>query len=501
MIFQGLFNILDLYSSEIDLFYDSIDKYFREKISTHFGSILVEKVRSLLIEGLKDILAFLTEELSSLGFDNQYVKDKFVDQYFEFHEEDFKRIRTGFDIYEEKIAPIVYEMFLQQVVEYLVNPEASEIIINIKDKGLLPLEFIVELRNLKNIYEEDYEKADNLSKYLKIKEKIIKKFRENKNKIEKLEDLEDPRDKLQLIYLIFRIIDFFHLEKTFDFSHISEYIKDNVDEWLETIPLVSLKNPDLYFCGIYLATHLHIELKMEDQIKIKDFLLNLYEETIDEFESPLMEATDRLYYYFKSTEMVKLWLREKKFFKIIRIDPKFFETEYLMTMETSQLIVFLKITRMLGINQKLSQHEINAIIDEIKKRMSSEGIKQFREGFVSSEATYYVLFCNFMRDTLHQIKEYNLVEQVVSRIYRNLEMITFSEEMNFDLVSELFYSCESLKLLNCIETKEMIIQLASFLFPDKVVEKIKNSEDIGKKSTTRFRHLHVDKLTGETIYS
>ena len=32
MIFQGLFNILDLYSNEIDLFYDAINKYFRERI-------------------------------------------------------------------------------------------------------------------------------------------------------------------------------------------------------------------------------------------------------------------------------------------------------------------------------------------------------------------------------------------------------------------------------------------------------------------------------------
>jgi len=36
MIFQGLFNILDLYFKDIDLFYNAIEKYFGEKINTFF---------------------------------------------------------------------------------------------------------------------------------------------------------------------------------------------------------------------------------------------------------------------------------------------------------------------------------------------------------------------------------------------------------------------------------------------------------------------------------
>ncbi|MFW9771979.1 MAG: hypothetical protein ACFFFB_07430, partial [Candidatus Heimdallarchaeota archaeon] len=64
---------------------------------------------------------------------------------------------------------------------------------------------------------------------------------------------------------------------------------------------------------------------------------------------------------------------------------------------------------------------------------------------------------------------------------------------------ELFYSFESLKLFNCIETKQMIIQLAKYLFPKVVVEKISvNTEII--KTKARFRHFKVDKVTGETIY-
>ncbi|KKM26148.1 hypothetical protein LCGC14_1587570, partial [marine sediment metagenome] len=46
---------------------------------------------------------------------------------------------------------------------------------------------------------------------------------------------------------------------------------------------------------------------------------------------------------------------------------------------------------------------------------------------------------------------------------------------------ELFYSCESLKLFNCIETKEMIIHLARYLFPEEIVKKISTSKEIVRK--------------------
>jgi len=43
MIFQGLFNILEIYSNEIDLFYDSIDQYFRQKIEPILKDESLEK--------------------------------------------------------------------------------------------------------------------------------------------------------------------------------------------------------------------------------------------------------------------------------------------------------------------------------------------------------------------------------------------------------------------------------------------------------------------------
>jgi len=161
------------------------------------------------------------------------------------------------------------------------------------------------------------------------------------------------------------------------------------------------------------------------------------------------------------------------------------------------LVVILKLFKFL--EGKILDHEIKAITDEIELRVTSEGIKQFRDGFVSSEATYYVLFCNYMRNTLDKLKDYALLDNIVSRIYRNLELMDFSVDTNYDLVSELFYSVESLKLFNCIETKQMIIHLAKYLFPEEVVKKISSREDI-ISTTARFRHLKVNKITGETIY-
>jgi hypothetical protein len=135
----------------------------------------------------------------------------------------------------------------------------------------------------------------------------------------------------------------------------------------------------------------------------------------------------------------------------------------------------------------------------MERRITPEGIKQFRDGFVSSEATYYVLFNHYMNNTLGKLREYDILNNIVSRIYRNLELLDFSIDTNFDLVSELFYSLESLKLFSCIETKEMIIHLAKFLFPQEVVEKISISKEL-IRSKAKFRHLHVDRVTGETVY-
>lgn len=417
-----------------------------------------------------------------------------MDPFLELQDKDNGKITSMIELYESKLAPLIYEIFLEKIVDYLVDVKVAPLMLKLKSEGFLTIEFIMELRNFKNTIERSSEKRENLRKYIQIQEKIIDKFQRNKLKIESLEDLQEPEFKLQLLYLLYRIIHFFHLQKTFDFSHIKLYLEENIDEWLIDVPLVTLKNPDIYFCGIYLAKNLNINL---DEKKIVDFLLNLYEEATDRYESLIIEATDGVYYFIKSTELMNFSLDFEHINKLIKSEPKFFESNYLKTLETSQLVVILKIYRQLGISKL--EREIKAILEEIELRIAPEGIKQFRDGFVSSEATYYVLFCSFMNNSLEKLKDYDLLSNIVSRIYRNLEFLDFSTDTNYDLVSELFYSIESLKLFNCIETKEMIIHLAKYLFPQEIVDAISISKETIREKA-KFRHLKVNRITGETIY-
>jgi len=492
MIFQGLFNILSLYLDDIDLFYNAIDTYFRERINDRFQITSFNKDE--LDNKTDELIDLITDEFLQMGFNQDEIENKFLDLGIELNKCNKNELSSLVELYDLIISPIIFEIFLEKIVDYLVDVTISPLILNLKSKGLLPLEFIMELRNLKDLLDANPENKENLKKYLQIREKFITKLSQNKSTIESLEDLNDPKDKLQLLYLIYRIIGFFHLEKRFDFSHIKDYIVNNVKEWLITIPLVTLKNPDLYFCGLFLAKNLNIKLNPE---KVKKYLLDLYEEGVDEFEAPLIEATDGLYYFLKSTHLMKLWLNDEKVNRLIETDQKFFEPNYLKDLETSQLVVILKIYSLLR-KTKLEQN-INAILEELEQRITPEGIKQYRDGFISSEATYYILFCNYMRNTLDKLKEYDLLTSIVSRIYRNLELLEFSADTNFDLISELFYSFESLKLFNCVETRQMIIHLAKYLFPKEIVEKISLNTEI-VKTKARFRHLKVDRITGDTIY-
>jgi hypothetical protein len=492
MIFQGIFNILDLYFDDIDLFYNNIDHYFQEKIIATFGINPINKEEISL--QLSNIVLYFSDVFIELGFEVDEVQRVFSDPHLGIQENEKENILLPFKLYEKKLAPFIYEFFLEKIVDYLVNDEIAPLMLKLKSEGFLPIEFIMELRILKDLLARYPKKRENLRKYTQIQKRIISKFQENKEKIENLEEIEEPEYKLQVIYLIYRIIHFFELQNEFDFSSIKNFIKDNVDEWLIDVPLVTLKNPDIYFCGIYLAKYLGVEL---DHDKINDFLLDLSIEAGDRYESPIIEATDGVYYFIKSTELMKLFLSVDQLKGIMRIKPEYFDSNHLKNLETSQLVVILKIFHYLGL--KKIDVETSAIIEEIERRISSEGIKQFREGFVSSEATYYVLFCHYMSGTLEKLKEYSILNNVVSRIYRNLELLDFSIDTNFDLISELFYSLESLKLFNCIETKEMIIHLAKYLFPPELVQRILDSKELIRYKA-KFRHLKVNRITGETIY-
>lgn len=492
MIFQGIFNILSLYLNEIDMFYNAIDNYFCEKINSKFTN--EGKLDENLTNKLYDLLDFLETELLELGFEKTELEVKFLDPFIELNKSDMQRIKTHLDLFEIKIAPIIYEIFLEKIIEYFVETKAIPLLLKLKSKGFFELDFIMELRNFKMLLDKYPKKKENLKKYIHVREKFINKLSQHKKDIESLEDLSEPKDKLQLIYLIYRGIHFFHLEKQYDFSHIMEYLENNMKEWMITIPLVTLKNPDLYYCGLFLAKYLGVHL---DITKVKKFLLDLYEEAIDEFESPLVEVTDGLYYYFKSTNLMNLWLAQSQVNRLLETDKKFFEPLYLKKLETSQLVVILKLYNLLKI--KNVEQNTKLILEEIDNRITPEGIKQYRDGFISAEATYYVLFNNFIMNTLDKLEDLDLLKSIMSRIYRNLEILEFSPDMNFDLISELFYSFESLKLFNCIETKEMIIHLAKYLFPQEVVERTRSSQDF-VNTKARFRHLKINKMTGDTSY-
>ncbi|NVM18346.1 MAG: hypothetical protein HWN80_11570 [Candidatus Lokiarchaeota archaeon] len=493
MIFQGLLNISSLYLDNEDILFNRLDQFFHDRINdlTNANNNETDNLNSQFTK----LLEFVKSELVALGFDREGLEYIFLDPFVKLNLNDTEKKCTIHQIYDLKVAPILYEIFLEKVVAYLVDfDNVNSIMLNLKSSNFLSLEFIVELKNLKDLIDKYPEKKEHLKKYIQIHKKFEKKLVLNKDKIEMLEDLPDPKEKLQLLYLIFRIINIFHLEEKFDFTHIRNFISDNINEWLITIPLVTLKNPDLYYCGLYLADALNIKL---DETKVKSFLLDLYEEGIDEFEAPLVQATDGVYYLLKATFYMKLWLTDDQINRLIETDAKYFETAYLKNLETSQLVVILKIYNL--IRARDIEDNIFAILEELEQRITPEGIKQYRDGFISSEATYYVVFCNYMRNTLNKLKDYDLLESTISKIYRNLEILEISEDTNFDLISELIYSYEILKLFNCIETPQLIIKMANYLFPPEVAEKISASPELNK-TQARFRHLKVNKLTGEIMY-
>ena len=494
MILQGLFNILELYSDQEDFFYENIDNYFRKLLNHNFESF--KGGHEDLLRITEEIVKKFKSEIVKLGFDKVEIDNKFSGRDLIFTKKDIEELTTIEKLYRKKIAPIVYEIFLEVILYYIADLEDESLILNLKSKGFLPIEFILELGNLKKLYSKTPEKLENLQKYIRVKDEIIAKFRSNKAKIETLENINEVQDKLQLLYLIYRILNFFQFVGFFDFTHLKNYIEKNENEWLYSLPIVTLKNPDLYFCGIYLANKFNIQLKTKD---IHNFLKELYDEFIDEFDAPIAESTTKLYYFFKSTEIMKFWLPFDKLAPLIHLDEKFFNSNYLKEFETSQLAVIVKMLYVLNIQNKIEPSILKILIEEIEQRITPEGIKHHRGGFVSSESTYYVTFLNYMRNTLETLKDYDLLGSIITRIYRNLELINFSSETNHDLVSEIFYSVESLKLFNCIETKEMITHLVKYLFPEEVVDKIKNSEQIADKEA-RFRHLKVNRISGDTVY-
>jgi len=497
VIYQGLFNILSYYLKESSLLYISLNNYFKKKLGglekrIEQGPNKVEIIKTKMQELLKS----LEPKLKKLGFEDQDFMNTIHDPFIKVKDIHTENITFVSDIFDMIIQPIINEMVFKKICEYLVNANGQQVIINLRKNDAFPLESLVEIRELKDLFDNNIDKIENLRDYIQLEDKIIQNYLENEEEIESLEELKETRNKLQLIYLIYRIIYFFNLERIFDFTNIETYLKEHIDEWLTTIPLVTLKNPDLYFCGIYLAHNLGIEIDMK---KVKEFISDLYLEYIDEFESPLMEGSCALYYYVKSIDLLDIKIEKENIQKLIEAKEDYFKETNLKELETTCLIVVLKTYKILGVLDQIEEEKIQAIQQEIQNRITGDVIKQFRDGLYSSEATYYVLFLHYMIDKIEDLSDKNLLGNIIDRIYRNLEVLDFSEDTSYDLLSELFYSCESLKLLNCIEEKSMLIHLARFLFPKEIYNEIEKAEDFSfdKKN---FRHLGVSPRTGETLY-
>ncbi|MFX1413633.1 MAG: hypothetical protein ACFFA2_07300 [Promethearchaeota archaeon] len=492
MIYQELIRILEIYFTGIDMFYRNVDKYFLEKIKRFLGNNVdnIDKV-------LEDIILILIDEFVELGLYKAKVQNRFFDKFLTVRIEE-NSISSIDTLYEKKIAPLVYEVILEQVIFYLIDDRGIPIILCFKNKGFLTLDFVIELRNLKNLLNESPVKLDKLKKYFQIRDKIIIKFCENKEKIESLEDLDDLETKIQLFYQIYKIIDFFDINYIFDFSHMKCFLQDHFEDCMESIPLISLKNPDIYYCALYLANELKVNFNHK---KIKVFLQDLYKDLLDDFDVPILEATNQISFYLQSTSLVKLWLEDEQIKNLVKFDSHMFDPYYLKNMETSQLGNILAIFAFLN---SLNKDEliIEAINDEIEKRITPNKVLQYRNGFYSSEASYYVIFSNYINNNYDKLKSLlnpNILDKIVSRIYRNLEFLEFSGDMNIDLLSELFYSIESLRLFNCIKIKEFTMLLTKYMFPETIERKISRTIGING-SKTRSKYLTIDKITGESYY-
>ncbi|MFX1454625.1 MAG: hypothetical protein ACFFDB_04560 [Promethearchaeota archaeon] len=497
MIYQRIFKILEMYLNGMETFYHHVDNYFLEKIRKIIKSN--QNLEYDFVEALEEIIPFLVDEFVTLGLYRAKVQNRFFDKFITLKIEENDIISSIKDLYEKKIAPLVYEVILEQVIFYLVDERGTPIILYFKNKGLLSIDFIIELKNLKNLFERSPEKLENLRKYIRIRDKIIIKFCENKEQIEKLEDIDDLQNKIQLFYLIYKIIDFFNIQNYFDFSHLIQFLKVHFEDCMEVIPRISLRNPDLCYCALYLGS----ELKIDYNLKIiKGYLRDSCKDFLHDFDVPILEATNQLYFYLQSTSLVKLWLTDEQINNIVKFDSSEFNILNLESMETSQLANILAIFAFLESLNNPDDQRIKSINYEIETRVTPDGIMQNRNDFYTSEASYYVLLCNYLNNNFEKLKllsKDNILHNIISKIYRNLELLEFSGDMNADLLSELFYSIESLRLFNCIKLKEFTLLLARCLFPKEIEKKLVKIGNINE-SKLRARYLKVDRITGESNY-
>ncbi len=492
MIYKGVLSILSLHFKQFtDLIYLKIVDYVKAKLNLH---------KNELTKGFNDeLLISLKTDLSEFGLGPLEIditlyqlKKKFCDLLEQFFEVNQKL----FDYYQKELEQTIYELILEKIADYIVNNDASKILLALNTKNIIPIELCASIHDLKQELLSEPEKYQNLKKFLSIKEFFMKKFLTNKINIESLESIQNDKDKLQIFYFIYRILEMFHLENFFVFDALKDYIKNKSDDWLKNLPLVSSKNPDLYFCGLFLASKLNIEI---DNKKTNFFLNNLVTTSSEEFDSLLIQGTRRLYYLIKTAYLLGIKISLSSINKEIYSINHLIKVGTLIQYEPSRLVIIFKLYNLLqekyGINLDLRISDI--IFEEIEKRTIPSGLKQYREGLITAEACYYGLFYFYASNDLNKLEGSSIFQSIVNILSKNLELINFNENISVDLLKELLYSLESLELINCFNLSTNSMLVYQYLFPIKfttILQKRKITlEDFkGKK-------YRIDKTTGSLL--
>lgn len=479
MIFHGILQIINHTINSSGTLNYVIKTLFQGKLLDFYE--LENKTKNV---DLKKFINYLEQELLEIGFVIQDIN------YFFSRIKKFDRnlhldnLIKYIEYLEKSIYPVIEELFLWEFLNYLANIRHPNLLSNLKRIGL-PIEILIRAKRLKDAYEIEPVKAENLKNYIVLKETIINFLFDNKEAVIELQKEDGLPISLQLLYYIHRIISLFNLEKSFDFSTLREYLEGCCEDYLQTIPLVTLKNPDLYYCGIFLAAQLDVIM---DKSSLESYFSSVYEEILDDFDAPFIQGTRRLYYLLKTMDLFGDSLTNVQINHLMNEDDSnYYDHAHLRALETSRLVVILKIFKMLNIMDRIDPKKIKIIQDEIKKRLSS--VKN-EKGKLSTELIYYTLFYYYTINKMDTLNEFNILKEITKKIYRNLAILVLDKDTCNDLLSEILYSLESLRLLNSINSKETYSHLIQYLFP-----KVISPKDM--KNHPELRMPTINKITGD----
>ena len=110
MIFQGLLNISSLYLDNEDILFNRLDQFFHDKINEFTNTNNGETDN--IISQFTKLLDFIKSELVALGFERENLEYIFLDPFVNINLDDLTKNCTIHQIYDLKVAPILYEIFL-----------------------------------------------------------------------------------------------------------------------------------------------------------------------------------------------------------------------------------------------------------------------------------------------------------------------------------------------------------------------------------------------------